>query len=294
MEWFCLPVLQEVWTLGRRETIMLWDPWREDEDRLVREMPPWAITAENFGLPLDLPVPGLVDKYTVHGKTGMTAFIMGVRANESMIRYRSCVQKLHENYIVRPYRLSKSIPLRFGKPIYDWTANDVMKFVQVEHGAEYCEYYDYANMVGANARVGIPLHSVAVRRIGDLVATEPEFFDSLYLAFPEIDGQRRMWADFDMEALIDYYADKEWEGVKECIADNMGDPLLQHTAKLYAANYRNKWASDQWSYPIDWLIRTLMLNEFASTAVNPVGPKTKAYAKRAATAAADYSTIVEV
>ena len=39
----------------------------------------------------------------------------GVRANESMIRYRSCVQKLHENYIVIPFRMKKSIPLRFAK-----------------------------------------------------------------------------------------------------------------------------------------------------------------------------------
>lgn len=282
MEWYALPTLQEIWVLGRRETILLWDPLRAEEGRLVRPLPKDAICAEDFGLPLDMPLPKMIDYYTMQGKVGMTAFIMGVRANESMIRYRSCVQKLHENYIVRPYRLSKTVPLRFAKPIYDWTTNDVMKFITVEHGASYCEYYDLAEMTGGNARVGIPLHSVAIRRIGDLVATEPDFFDQLYDCFPEIDAQRRLWPDFDIEGMIANYAVDEWDGVRQCIAENMRDPLLTHEAMAYSAAYRRKWATDQWSYPIDWLIRTLLLNEFSSTAVNPVGPKTRAHAVRAA------------
>ena len=287
MEWYCLPTVQEVWVLGQREAILLWDPWRGQEDRLVRRAPDWAICADNLGLALDEPIPKPIDYYTMQGKVGMTAFVMGVRANESMVRYRSCVQKLHENYIVKPYKLSKTIPLRFAKPIYDWTASDVMKFVKVEHGGEMCEYYDLADMAGGNARVGIPLRSVAIRRIGDLIATEPEFFDDLYNAFPAIDAQRRLWADFNIEALIDLYASEGWDGVKRCIDENMLHPVTIHFARTYAAAYRKKWATDQWSYPIDWLVRTLLLNEFATTAVTPVGPKTKAHAVRAAAAMTD-------
>lgn len=282
MEWYCLPTLQEVWVLGQREAILLWDPNRQDEGRLVRNPPEWAICADNFGLPVDSPLPKEIDYYTMQGKAGMTAFVMGVRANESMMRYRSCVQKLHENYIVKPYKLSKTIPLRFVKPIYDWTTNDVMKFVQVEHGGEICEFYDIAEMVKANGRVGIPLHSVAIRRIGDLIATEPGFFDELYRCFPEIDAQRRLWADFNAEGLIDSYTDEGWDGVKRCIEENMLHPINVHFARNYAAAYRKKWATDEWSYPISWLIRTLLLNEFASSAVTPVGPKTKAHAARVA------------
>jgi predicted phosphoadenosine phosphosulfate sulfurtransferase len=284
MEWYCLPTIQEVWVLGRRELVLLWDGQRALDGRLVRSLPRHAICAEDFGLPLDQPLPKMIDHYTMQGKAGMTAFIMGVRANESMIRYRSCVQKLHENYIVRPYRLSKTVPLRFAKPIYDWTSNDVMKFIIEEHGASYCEYYDLAAMTGGNARVGIPLHSVAIRRIGDLVATEPEFFDQLVRCFPEIDAQRRLWGDFDVEALIQSYADDEWEGVRRCVADNMADPRLEQEAMAYAAAYRKKWATDPYSYPIEWLIRNLLLNEFSATAVNPVGPKTRAHAVRQAAA----------
>ena len=203
MEWYCLPMGQEVWILGRREYALLWSPMREADGRLVRPFPEWAIRAEDFGLDPSEPLPESVDYYTMQGKKGMTAFLTGVRANESMIRYRSCVQKLHENYIVQPYKLKKSIPLRFAKPIYDWTTNDVLKFITVEHGAPYCEYYDLAAMTKSNSRVGIPLHSVAIRRIGDAVATEPEFYDRLIECFPDVDAQRRLWPEFDVETMID-------------------------------------------------------------------------------------------
>jgi hypothetical protein len=270
-------VATEVWVLGRREYCLLWSKQRELEGRLVRPMPDYAITAEHFGLDRTKPVPEAVDYYTMQGKKGRTAFIMGVRANESMLRYRSCVQKLHENYITSPYKLNRNIPLRFVKPIYDWTTDDVLKFVSEEHGASYCEYYDLAALVGGNTRVGVPLHSVASRRLKDVVDTEPEFYDRLVECFPHIDAQRRLWKDFDIEGLILGYSRAGWDGVRQCISDNMLTPGLKKRAMSYAASFRKKNALDPRAYPIHSLVRTLLLNDFHSTAINPVGPKTKAY-----------------
>lgn len=284
MEIYALPMGQETWILGRREFVLLWSPMRAAEGRLVRPMLPGSITAEHFGLDPSEPIPESIDYYTMQGKKGMVAFIQGVRANESMIRYRSCVQKLHENYIVQPYRLKKSIPLRFAKPIYDWTTNDVLKYVIDEHGAKVCEYYELAALTGSNTRVGIPLHSVAIRRIGDVVVTEPEFYDRLIECFPDVDAQYRLWPEYDMEAMIDEYAAEEWDGVRRCIDDNMLTPGIHGEAMTFAANYRTKWATDPWSYPLEWLIRNLLLNEFSITSVSPVGPKTRAHAKRLAAA----------
>lgn len=280
MEWYCLPMGQEVWVLGRREFCLLWSSKREKQGRLYRPLPEWAITAEHFGLPRDQVLPQTVDYYTMQGKKGRTAFLTGVRANESMIRYRACVQKLHENYINVPYKMTKSIPLRFAKVIYDWTTNDVLKFISEEHGAKYCEYYDIAALAGANTRVGIPLHSVAIRRINDVVTTEPEFYDRLVECFPQIDAQRRLWPDFDIERLIDIYASESWDGVRQCIDDNMLTPGIKKRAMAFASEFRKKHKQDPYSYPLNWLIRNLLLNEFSITAATPVGPKTKAHAVR--------------
>ena len=160
MEWYCLPYGAEIWILGRRESALLWSGKRQREGRLVRPMPEFAITARNFGLSHDEPLKESIDYYTMQGKKGRTAFITGVRANESMIRYRSCVQKLHENYIVTPYGVKKGLPLKFAKIIYDWQTSDVFKYI-TDSGGEYSEYYDSAEMTGSNTRVGIPLHSIA-------------------------------------------------------------------------------------------------------------------------------------
>jgi 3'-phosphoadenosine 5'-phosphosulfate sulfotransferase (PAPS reductase)/FAD synthetase len=282
MEWYCLPQAQEVWVLGRREYCLLWSPFRAQEGRLYRDMPEWAIRAEHFGLDPSKTIPQSIDYYTMQGKTGRTAFLTGVRANESMIRYRSCVQKLHENYINVPFRMKKSIPLRFAKVIYDWTTDDVLKFVSEEHNAEYCEYYDLAAITGSNTRVGIPLHAVAIRRIGDVVATEPEFYDRLVKCFPQIDAQRRWWPEFDIENMIATYASAGWPGVKMCIEDNILTPGLRKRAMSFSAEFRKKHLKDPHSYPLSWLIRNLLLNEFNITSVNPIGPKTRAHTVRMA------------
>lgn len=282
MEWYCLPQGQEIWVLGRREYCLLWSEKRAKEGRLYREMPDWAIRAEHFGLDPSKTITQSIDYYTMQGKKGRTAFLTGVRANESMIRYRSCVQKLHENYINIPYRMKKSIPLRFAKIIYDWTTDDVLKFISEEHNASYCEYYDLAAITKSNTRVGIPLHAVAIRRIGDVVATEPEFYDRLYECFPQIDTQRRWWPEFDIENMIKTYATLGWEGVKLCIDDNMLTPGIRKRALAFSAEFRKKHTKDPYSYPISWLIRNLLLNEFNISSVSPVGPKTRAHTVRIA------------
>lgn len=278
MEWYCLPLGTEVWVLGRREYCLLWSPYRASEGRLVREMPSWAIRAENFGLDPSEAIPQPVDYYTMQGKKGRVAFVTGVRANESMVRYRSCVQKLHESYIVTPFKLKRSIPLRFAKVIYDWTTDDVLKFIIDEHGAEYCEYYDLAAITGSNSRVGIPLHPVAIRRIGDAVATEPEFYDELFRCFPQIDAQRRWWPEFDLEKCIMQYAEEGWDGVKRCVNENMATDGLRSRAMSYCAEFRRKNVKDPRSYPLHLLVRSLLIHDInVATAVTPIGPGTRAF-----------------
>lgn len=280
MEWYCLPFIQEIWVLGMRRNILTWDSYRADRGELIRELPEWAITAAHYGLRMDESLPESVDYYTMQGKSGSVAFITGVRANESMVRYRSLVQKIHENYIVTPYKMKRSIPLKFAKVIYDWQIDDVMKFISEEHGAEYCEYYDLAAMTGSNTRVGVPLHSVAIRRIGDLIATEPEFYDRLWEVWPEIDAQRRWWPDFDIEKLIDSYAVDGFNGAKRCIKENMQDELDERRAMAYVADFRKKHLADPYSYPMNWLIRNLLMGEITVSAATPVGPKTRAHTLR--------------
>ena len=217
---------------------------------MFRPYPENCIRAEHFGLSSKEEIPLGIDNYTMQGKHGKVAFITGIRANESMIRYRTVVQKLHENYINHPYGLPKKVPLKFAKIIYDWTADDALKFITEEHGASYCEYYDYAAMSGSNQRVGIPLHSVAARRLEDVIRTEPEFYDALYDVFPDIDAQKRLWSEFNIEKMIKEYARMSWDGVKMCIEDSMLTEGMKRDALAYAHEHKKKHALDPFSYPM--------------------------------------------
>jgi len=288
MEWYCLPYPAEIWVLGYRLTTLLWSAERQRQNRWVRDMPPWAINGTHFGLGHSVSLPEQTDYYMMQGKKGNVAFLTGVRASESMVRYRSVVQKLHENYITTPYKLKRSIPLKFAKIIYDWNTNDVFKFIIEEHGAEYCEYYDLATLTGSNTRVGIPLHSVAIRRIGDVIATEPEFYDRLYECFPYIDSQRRLWPEFDSEKLIARYSVSGFDGAAEFIDKFLVGERRKTEARAFVSKFRKKHLTDPHGYPVSWLIRTLLLNEFDVNSPTPVGPKTKAHTVRMAEEAQIY------
>jgi hypothetical protein len=120
-----------------------------------------------------------------------------------------------------------------------------------------------------------------------VVNTEPEFFDALYDAFPQIDAQRRLWKDFDIERLIADYAADGWDGVRDCIEDHMLTEGIEKTAMAFVAKYRKKHEKDPYGYPVDHLIRTLLLKDFHGTAPSPVGPKTKSDAMRKAMAELD-------
>lgn len=280
MEWYCLPYPAEIWVLGYRLTTVLWSQQRGEQNRWLRDMPEFAINANNFGLSHATSLPEQTDYYTMQGKKGNVAFLTGVRASESMVRYRSVVQKLHENYINTPYKLKAGIPLKFAKVIYDWNTNDVFKFITEEHGAEYCEYYDLAVTTGSNTRVGIPLHATAIRRIGDVIATEPEFYDRLWECFPFIDAQRRWWPEFDSESLISRYSGRGFDGASEFINEYLVGDRRKMEARVYVSKFRKKHLQDPYGYPISWLIRNLMLNEIDVNSPTPVGPKTKANAVR--------------
>ena len=281
MEWYCLTHGSEVWVLGRRQSVILWSEKRRAEGRLVREMPPYAISAASFGISGQTYMPEHPDYYTMQGKIGNVAFITGVRANESMVRYRSLVQKLHENYIVTPYKMKRKMPLKFAKVIYDWQSADVFKFIVEEHGERYCEYYDRAAVTGSNSRVGIPLHATAIRRLGDVVATEPEFYDKLVECFPYIDAQRRYWPVFDTEALVSKYSKMGWDGVKEFIDEYMIGDTKKQRAMSFVAEYRRKQIRDPKSYTIYSLINSLFMHSIApSVAATPIGPKTRVHSVR--------------
>ncbi|MBN2024950.1 MAG: phosphoadenosine phosphosulfate reductase family protein [Pirellulales bacterium] len=221
MRWFCLPLRGDQFVLGRRTTYVQWD-----RDRAwIREMPPWAIRQPEGAY-------RVLDQYTADeacaaGWPGSVAFITGIRADESLVRYRSVVNKLSENYITTPVG-STTARIKTAKPIYDWTENDVFKWLG-EHGVAWCPLYNAQHLAGVGLRVSTPLHAEAAKRIDRLRALDPEFYDRLLAVFPDMALQDRYWRDFDGRGVKARYADG-WEGCRRYIAERITDPGQRRAA----------------------------------------------------------------
>ena len=114
-----------------------------------------------------------------------TAFLVGLRADESLNRYRVMIKNPGYEDI---YWSTKREGSNFTfYPIYDWGFNDVWKYIG-EQGLKYHRYYDYAFLKGkhmADMRVSSLTHEKAFKSIQDL----PEFeFDTYEKLLARIGG----------------------------------------------------------------------------------------------------------
>lgn len=139
LKWLCIPI-QHRNACSRKQPY--WHPWNPAERHLwTRPMPACAIT-ELPGFEWGMSVPELA--HMVYGpEHGTIADVRGIRADESLRRYRSVAMKLQDNWIGAP-RGGYSSPV---SPIYDWTAVDVWAAPRM-FGWDYNRAYDVMAMAG--------------------------------------------------------------------------------------------------------------------------------------------------
>lgn len=149
MEWLCLPCQQR--NACSREHPFWW-PWAaEDEERWVRPLPPEAITTCD-GFPFDPPmgrptIPEMVGLICPVEKYGTVGELMGIRADESMVRRGAVGNDRFENFII-PAQLHDGRPNVFKVyPIYDMNTEDVWT-APATFGWDYNPSYDLMEMAG--------------------------------------------------------------------------------------------------------------------------------------------------
>ena len=166
--WFCLPIKSNNSCSTKNP---YWFPWHKDEkSKWVRNLPLEAITE----------IPGIdfyKQDYSLSEITrllfpkevyGNVAVILGIRAEESLLRRRSVIRKDVDNYIIKDtgdyYRNSMKVDNIYKcYPIYDWSAVDIWTAVK-KFNWEYNKAYDILNMYGIKPnmqRVGPAFHSEA-------------------------------------------------------------------------------------------------------------------------------------
>lgn len=167
--WVCLP-------MGSRCAVsnfqMYWYPWdKSQKDSWVRPMPdfPYIINEENN--PFDFYKDKMLqeDLYAAFGywyadnHQGKSICLLGIRADESLNRYRAYANAHKDILQKRQWTTKLSDNLYNAYPLYDWTVKDVW-VANARLGFDYNEIYDLfwkAGLSIAQMRVASPYHESA-------------------------------------------------------------------------------------------------------------------------------------
>ena len=260
MLYFAIPLASTKYILGRTYDYIQWDNSRE----WVRPKPEYAIVMKEGD-------DRVFDQYTCdefigENFKGKVAFLTGIRASESLMRFRASVNKLHENYITR----TETDKVSLCKPLYDWQENDIFKYFY-DNKINYCEYYDYQMMAGGQLRVSTPLHSEMAKRIGMLREVDPAFYDRVLKLFPEMQAQDRYYKDLDTKALTAKYG-KDLATLKTYIDENYTDPMQYQKANARYKEVCGLHTRYPESFPTNYIFKYFMTGAF-KRGLLPLGKK---------------------
>ncbi len=251
MLWFAVPLKSTKYVLGICHDYVQWDRNR----RHVRDIPEWAIT-----LPDD--DERVFDQYSMDAHTatyfqGKVAFLTGIRASESLMRYRASVNKLNESYI---NAVESTDRVKLCKPIYDWEENDVFRYFY-DREIRYCTLYDAQMWSGQGLRVSTPLHAEAAKRFDHMRQSAPELYARVIEVFPEMLAHERYYSELDRDAIKQRYG-TSYEGVRAWIEENITDETQYRLALKRWDSVMVRAKSSPASYPPRYLLNTFMSGAF--------------------------------
>ena len=250
MLYFAVPLLSSKYILGRSYEYIQWDQNRKH----VRPIPEHAIRCaagdtrvfDQYSM----------DEYTATFYKGKVALLTGIRASESIMRFRASVNKLNENYI----NASSSGRVALCKPIFDWEENDIFRYFY-DAGVAYCPYYDYQMSAGRALRVSTPLHAEQSKRIGALREIDPEFYDRVLGIFPEMRVQDRYYSELDRAGITAKYG-QDMAGVRAYIDDTTTDEEQHAKAVARLRTIIAMRAKSPQSYPPEYVLKYFMAGTF--------------------------------
>ena len=217
--YYAIPLLSNKFILGKTYEYVQWDKDR----RWMRQPPEYAIT-----LPPDkyqVFSQYTADEFICQNEKGRVAILTGIRADESLIRFRSCCVKRNENYI----NATDNRRIKLVKPIYDWSERDIFIYF-CKNNIRYCEIYDKQAINGQGLRVSTPLHAESAKRFYKLRTLYPNFYQQLIDLFPEMIVQEKYWNSYDRESVI-YNYEHSFDGIRKYIDENITDKEQAKLAK---------------------------------------------------------------
>lgn len=209
--WYAIPMRSTKYILGESTSIIFWSPLHDRQ--WMRPKPEWAETLDDTE---KVYTQYLVDNVIAENYKGSVAIMTGVRASESLVRYRSVVNGLNDNYISQSPNNTR---VKLCKPIYDWEVDDVFKYF-ADTGHRYTSWYENQLWAEDTFRVATPLNTENSKKLDKWAKEDPVFYDRLSEIFPEIRAQERYINDLDNSHIVKKYG-KDLNGVRNWIDNNI-------------------------------------------------------------------------
>lgn len=157
------------------------------------------------------------------------AYLIGLRADESMNRYRAVTK--YSGYNGLKWSTKTTHGANRFYPIYDMTFSDIWRFIY-DYGIEYNRIYDYMfwdNHSIFNMRVSNLIHEKSYHCLKDLAKFEPETYDNLCQRISGIATAARYASErvmFSSKELPKHY--KCWKDFRDFLLENI--PNSEHKA----------------------------------------------------------------
>ena len=165
-----------------------WRPWEEDKkDIWVRDLPKTYLSSKDF----DFITPNMSDYefqkrfslwYHKKQKAKKTCILVGIRADESLDRWRTIVSDRNINkYDNTPWTTKVYNDVYNAYPIYDWKTNDIWT-ANAKFEWDYNKLYDlfyYAGVPFGDMRVASPFHDAAKSSLSLYRAIDPNVWGKM-------------------------------------------------------------------------------------------------------------------
>lgn len=257
LRYYCYPLESWAGGLTGGQRYVQWGKGRE----WVRPKPEWAIT----------PAPGddrvrsqyEMDGIAIENLPGKVGLIRGIRAQESLLRLRSILQRRSQAWISRDNEgaaLRRSTKLQ---PIYDWEENDVLKYL-AESGAGWCSVYEGQSLVGQQLRVATSVNATGIGEEfgkGLLRQRDPEFYARICDLFPGMRLVERYGSEFDRAGVATRVAAGGEQAIRGWISREVEDPVVRRRAYALAEIYCRAHKKAPEVYPLSFLVAKIMAGQ---------------------------------
>lgn len=245
--WICLPISAQC---ACRMDGAYWIPWNEEErDIWVRDMPDNEYVINEKNVPFSF-THGQLD-YEVQDEfgawfgreNGKTAVLIGIRADESLNRFRAVMPNNKVNmYDGKNWLIKKTPEAVNGYPLYDWAAEDIWIY-NAKFGKSYNKLYDLYYQAGLTInqmRVASPFNDCAMATLKFYKVIDPHSWGKM---IGRVNGVNMAGLYGSTTAMgwksITKPAHFTWEQYMYFLLDTLDEPVRQHYLEKLEASKKS-------------------------------------------------------